>query len=63
MIMSNVTKAEFYKVIGPLDVISRIKDSPYPYMIRFELRNGDLIGIKKCGGINQRDKFYLVKGS
>lgn len=49
--MKKVTKEEFYKVIGPLDVVLRIVNDKHPYKTEFRLKQNDrLVGIHDRDG-------------
>ena len=64
--MKEVTQEEFYKVIGPLDVVLNTI-SPYPYTTEYKLRYGALVGKVVDGwtdGVPHRwpivRKYYLT---
>jgi len=48
--MKPVTKEEFYKQVGPLDVHPSIQPGPYPYTSLWKLRHGQTVG-KSVGRI------------
>lgn len=65
-LMKEVTKDEFYKVIGPLDVVLHTQ-SPYPYTTEYKIRYGSVVGKvvnSYTDGIQHRwpivTKYYLT---
>lgn len=63
--MQEVTKEEFYKYIGHLDVVLTVKTNKKPYDVDFKLRNGTLKGTVKEDflkkGQHPTVKKYLIK--
>lgn len=58
--MVEVTQAQFYERIGPLDVVSEIQGAwvePHGYTHIFKMRYGGTVG-KKAGG-----KYYLKQST
>jgi|GEM_PF-4206399 len=59
--MKKVTKDEFYKAIGPLDVFMRIVNDKHPYKREFRLKNSYcLVGIHDRDGSCYLDESRLA---
>jgi hypothetical protein len=56
--MKEVTKEQFYKVIGPLDVVSSVIGD-FPYTTEYKFRNGGLKG-KVVDRMGKDDEDHTV---
>lgn len=52
---TQVTREEFFKVIGPLNVTTTAEGN-YPYRMSFKLR-----GVTEIGYHDKDGKYYLIK--